>query len=437
MILLICAVLSLIGSIAMISVSRRTGKSALADIVSHAFKCAAFTLIELLVVVAIIAILAALLLPALAAAREKSRRTACINNLNQMSKALESYCGDYSQYFPSTHNYGIDPANDGNKGKFEQMVGSSSTSEYVYANGVVSATEVCTYTDSTAGTVEHALGEFFSGPSFFRTAFFGDGDTTQGSVLITAPVGLGYLVSGNYMGDTKTLLCSSADNMPADFGADGAYTTGNQLKSLGGFDGLSLTQGSWDSANWLGGWGFQSHYNYRNVPVTGGLTIDTASGDPNDDLITSVTFATVKPELTVYVGCPQFKTQKLLSGRALVSDTFSKVDEPLAGASTPGLAPGTETEGYGKFAHREGYNVLYGDWHAKWIGDPQEVYRYWDAIAATDYAEISASIASVVVPTERGDDDADPVPEDTAGGAETEGFLLWHNLDMDAQIDIP
>ena len=51
---------------------------------------AAFTLIELLVVVAIIAILAALLLPALIAARERARRSVCLNNNNQIGIALET-----------------------------------------------------------------------------------------------------------------------------------------------------------------------------------------------------------------------------------------------------------------------------------------------------------------------------------------------------------
>jgi len=62
-------------------------------------RLAAFTLIELLVVVAIIAILAALLLPALIAARERARRSVCLNNLDEMGKAHEMYLGQYSGYY--------------------------------------------------------------------------------------------------------------------------------------------------------------------------------------------------------------------------------------------------------------------------------------------------------------------------------------------------
>ncbi len=72
-----------------------------------------FTLVELLVVIAIIAVLASLLLPALGKAKERGKRSQCLNNLRQQAIGLSLYAQDHDDRLPARSGFAYSLSPDG------------------------------------------------------------------------------------------------------------------------------------------------------------------------------------------------------------------------------------------------------------------------------------------------------------------------------------
>ena len=267
--------------------------------------------------------------------------------------------------------------------------------------------------------------------------------------LNAGPHGLGFLVAGGYMPDAASLYCPSVGgSMPCDPAStldspsyeNNAHAVRNMsgMRLLGGTDAQSIMFGDWSSwANAQGveayriwnrwdfwGHAMQSDYHYRNVPVLGILERNAKEVELLDS----------KPKHTVQMGCAPWKTQKQLAGRAIVTDSFSQWYDP-AGGPIPGV---------GHYAHREGYNVLYGDWHATWYGDPQQNIMWWHQdLAATDMLFTGTYLASLRSAN------AWSLARNCFGrweGDNVDGIFLreehpsqsdvWHQFDVSAGVDV-
>ena len=379
----------------------------------------AFTLIELLVVIAIIAILAAVLLPALVAARESARRTVCKNNLNQMGQGLEQYLGQSSDYLPSGLTWGGDTTLD-HVIDMVQIYKAYDGEKYqtVKEAGVVLQPN---------GTPDPAWGTLTgqrapqASPWTAMLIFFAHKRGTANNPpdwvagkLNAGPVGLGLLIT------TGTLPSWKPFNCP---------TYGDNIKSLGlppeNLQGILF--GDWSKAMPPGAplsdqINYRSRammYNYRCAPQH----LYRANGGPGyapGYWWGPQPIVYTQPKIYGEAGCPFFKTQRYLAGRSVVVDRF---DKPVNKT--------TIQAGWGDKGHKDGYNVLYGDYHVAWYSDLEQRIMYWEQPRKKDIMSANLNASTAYDPNLPESADADAYYDNRH-----QAMLAWHMLDQAAAVDV-
>jgi len=378
----------------------------------------AFTLIELLVVVAIIAILAALLLPALTAARERARRSACSNNLDEIGKAIENYLGQFGNYYPGGLSWRCGWLSPNNRYTSNRL---DIFKNFDEENGVWGALYINLMGFGSSEDSDRV--RYSWGPNEMGVIALGNhgpgSNLSRGSpdrLLKNSPWGLGWLLYTGTLPDARSYYCPSAADIGWVWGENdeswggtyfrygnrpyglhrnastpkygrsaSSYILNTPEKRARGYDETlrdwltaggtgkdTMLYGDWVELSgccvqngccrtgYLGSVVF-SQYLYRNQPLH--TPASNMGGQANAEK--EFTIAYTKPRVKTTGMCPPFKTPKWLRGRALVADSFVRGFDPAI-------------PGFGIDAHQDGYNVLYGNYNVRWYGDQERRIMYWN-----------------------------------------------------------
>lgn len=266
----------------------------------------AFTLIEVLVVVAIIAILVAVLIPSLARAREQSSKTACLSNLKQQGIAFSAYSADHRTYLPCAGRFSYSLM----EGKYYHGFSPPEAHDWARFNGGLLYPK---YVGKTA--------ELFYCPS--NQTF--NADNTDNGIRIFQQRYVHPLHTDPAYKNAHTFtispFASYAYAVPAATGRS-PHDAGSKMYPVS----TVRTRQSCESNP--GKCKDTAYWQYLNDP---------AEPDP------------------AFLGSFPQASRGSHPVHALLSDMYF-VDENVT----------REVRGY----HRSGFNVLYGDFHAKWVHDP-------------------------------------------------------------------